>query len=1261
MKTLLSTIALVFAVSLAAAAVQIGNEQIVLTTARCAASLSADNGALLKLTQTGKQGSVIHSGEQGLWHARFADNSTLDASAFHLNAADRAFKAQATPDGQSLTLTYSAPELSVIVTVSPAKDGLDFTAQVTPKQKTLLDFALPGRLRFDPAELTRFISPLGSGTSVGIACNARFFQEQPQDKPSGWRPQAAGTQGYAKLYGGPLDQRADQDAPVPLTVTAQATEWLGQALAGRLGGASAVVNRPPTRAQADLVLVDSANGPYFSASHLGGAGYIWRLGGGVREQERKYALDLVLASVEHLAASAPAGRTKIGLLALDRGPETGGWSDVTVKEWAARLRQSRPVASGKLEFVEIPSATAMLAAAASNDFLVILNPYGEWAPAPDPGGMDATVTAVGQYVRAGGNWFEVGGYPFYYEMRPVRYLNLSSNYPPAFADFFHLDTAVGAASIYRIQPQTHAPWAAAQNHDLIFIPGKLGLGGDEQGGYCDRAFSAFIPAGQTWRPPTVRIAVGNSAPEDLVAYTAANAFTKPLQDKMSPELLTKFRNSVMVFYTGSAREKTERLDLLPRPTLIHFSDYLKGGFDKEYPDHLPPNPRFGTPAEMRQFFDEAHKRGHMVMPYTNPTWWCDHPQGPTFEREGEAPLLKTLDGKPRYERYSTNDGWTVCHWHPAVQAANRKTVRQFTDEYPVDVLFQDQVGARGWEYDTNPASPTPYAYTEGLLSQAAEDAKIKPLSTEGGWDRVVNYEAQLCGMTWSIVPTEGGPSWIRKLEWEYPTETWSVFPVAQYIAHDKTMMLHHDLGQFVTNRETLAWTLGLGFGLSYRTGAADLTRDTKRQWLLWLDRLQKSVSARGIGEPVTGFEHDRAGTGGEGVMRAGYGPVRLIANLEPQPRTENGKALASYGFYATAPGMVAGNLQRVGSADFGDEGVSFVTEGNAKQGDLWVYAPGEQTVTVEAPAGMTGQVTATVDGQAPAKTTVTAGTLSLRLPSKSAAARTAPPAELAGKAPRDWPGEKPAVGVLDFGPSIAASWIKLTPAEWVESLSNSELAKNQGVPVRRLTTAAEIMAALQAGPTKWLGIINPYGEQFPATGPGKWKESLDAIRSYVNRGGVWWEVAGYTFHRAIFQTADGAWDGEPVGPSGMGYMGLPVGGGEVDQAAEALHVPAEGQAWLGGDLARRIGSAVSVVNRGAPRGTEDPGHVTLVAGEEQDLIAGYRLEGWGWLWRCGGFDPNPQVLLPTVAASLEHIYATPSAPVVVGGVRYLWHAKLQAQ
>jgi hypothetical protein len=537
--------------------------------------------------------------------------------------------------------------------------------------------------------------------------------------------------------------------------------------------------------------------------------------------------------------------------------------------------------------------------------------------------------------------------------------------------------------------------------------------------------------GQVHAAETVsRLLVGQPAPESLRAYTRLNGIQRRLEDKTPPELLAKFKQAVLVFYAGNCAEKLAHLDKLPVPTLVHFSDYLKGGFDKEYPDHLPPRAAFGTPAEFRRFFDRCHDLGHLVMPYTNPTWWCDHPRGPTFQRAGDAPLLRTRDGKLSCERYAANDGYTVCHWHPAVQQANRETVRQFCEDYPVDVLFQDQCGARSWHYDLNPASPTPYAYADGLVSMVAEDSARKPLSTESGWDRVVNYESQLCGLSWQLVPTEGGPEWRRFLKHEYPPQTWDIFPVAQYIAHDKTALLHHDLGQFVTNPEIVAWTLGLGFGMSYSCAAASLAHDGPREWLRWLDRLQKSVCARYVGQPLQAFEHDRGRqptVEDDGILRAVYAierpgqtgptpmpapgephvPLQVVANLGPESRVERGRHLTAHGFHVTAPGLIAGRLRKVGATDYGADGVSFVVEGDTRRADVWVYSPAEREVAVELPSGMVGDVTVALDGAQPTAVRAAEGVVRFRLPERPGRSRVTVPAPLAGKAPRDWPGAKP--------------------------------------------------------------------------------------------------------------------------------------------------------------------------------------------------------------------------------------------------------------
>jgi len=963
------------------------HDAIVLENENGAVHFSTNNGSIAVLRQKGQPDSILRSGEEGLWLVRFADGSQISAADFDSSSTEQIFQCVSDPQTGALKMKFQSTEIKVVIAVAPGIDGVEFTGEITPQSKTILDFALPARLRFKPEQLDRFICPMDGNRSVGTAFKSAFFQRQSHKEPTAWQPgPAAGPKGYISLFGSPLEQRDDSEASTTLHITPAGREWFGSRIADRLEGSKALVNRPSPRRHTDLILVDSPQGPYFAASHLGGQGALWRIGGRIDNPEKLNARLMIMAAIRKLMASSTEDRRRLGLVALDRGPEKGSWTAIKVDEWLQAFQLMSAAANREDHVEKLTTVEAMMDALKSEKFLAILNPYGEWIPTPDEGGMDATIEAIREYVKTGGHWFEAGGYPFYYALQPARYFSYNTSYPAAFADFFHLDTQVGSASIYRVQPRQHAPWEGANNPELIFVPGRLACGGDEQGGYCDRAFATYVPAGETWRSPRVRLVMGRSAVEDLRTYCEANMINRSLEDKMPAETLEKLKNSVMVYYAGNCREKLEHLELLPVPSQIHFADYLKGGFDKQYPDHLPPHPNFGTPEELRNFFDRCRELGHLVMPYTNPTWWCDGPKGPTFEREGEAPLLRNLDGSLSRERYAANEGYTICHWHPAVQAANRKTLRQFSKDFPVGILLQDQCGARRWRYDMNPASPTPYAYTEGLLSMIAEDCKTKPLSTESGWDQVVNYESQLCGMSWSIVPTEGGPQWRTLMKYQYPPETWEIFPLAQHIAHDKVAMLYHDLGQFVTNREVLAWTLGLGFCMSYRVRAETLKQDTRREWLKWLDRIQKSVCSRYVGKSIHSFEHDRSSATDlqdDGIMRATYGSVEIVANLGPEVRIEGHRELAPHGFYAAAPGMIAASLSRSGEIDFGDDGISFVVEMEAQRMDVWVYAHSGSEVCIELPDSRQGNMLLVFDDDSEIQSAVKDGVLRFRLSGKA--------------------------------------------------------------------------------------------------------------------------------------------------------------------------------------------------------------------------------------------------------------------------------------
>ena len=1226
------------------------------------------NGAILRIRQDGVDTPLLRSGEHGLWRLVFEGNQALSAAEFSAEAAERRFAYSVSPGDEALEMVYEAPQASVIVTATAAEKWIDLRAEVTPHRGTLLSLDLPARLRFSPETTDRLVFPANGNSSVGTAFRGAFFAPQPTEQPTGWTSGPAGSAGYEALLGGALDQRPDADEPVALRVTEEGRQWLGDRVIHAVEGARALVNRPSTREQTDVVLVDSPNGPYFAGSRLGGEGALWRLGGRVGDTETGTALRLVEATVRHLVTSSGGGRTRIGLIALANGPEKGSWGNVTVADWRRRLGALESGLDPAVELSELDSPRAVLDALADDEYLAILNPYGEWAPVLQEGGMPQTVAAVGAYVRGGGNWFEVGGYPFYYEMLPLRFLTHSTTYPPGFADFIHLDTlpeqtgAAGHCSVYGIRPQMPAPWAGARDRASIFVPGRLECGGDEAGGYCVHAFATYVEAGAQWSAPAARIHVGSQAPQSIATYCHANGIDRRLEEKMAPEVYSRFRDSVLVYYAGNCAEKIANLHRLPVPSQVHFADYLKGGFDKQYPDHLPVRPDFGTPEQFRELFDRAHELGHLVVPYTNPTWWCDHPRGPTFEAEGEAPLLRLLDGGLSYERYGNNDGYTVCHWHPAVQAANRETVRQFTEEYPVDVLFQDQCGARGWRYDKNPASPTVYAYIDGLLSMVAEDSLLKPLSTESGWDRVAQYEAQLCGMSWAIVPTESGPEWRTLMRNEYPPNTWEVFPLAQYVAHDKAAMIHHDLGQFVTNREVLAWTLGLGFCMSYRTAATALDNQANLSWLRWLDRIQKSVCARYVGRPLTGLAHERGEPteDDDGLLHAQYEDLRITANLGPTARHVEGYELAPYGFVARAPELLAGSLSSVGDHRYGETGIDFVCETDEGMTEVYVYAPEQSVATIELPAVGDGPVLVQFDGAPPLPAQVRDRRLELRLPGAEDPRAVAPPPDLADTAPADRPGDRPAVGVLDFGAGVEPSWTTISPQQWLDALSTSALVTRHGLRVVKLDTVAKVTDALGAGPRHWLCIINPYGEGYPAPGPGRWRETLDAIIRYVNNGGSWWETGGYTFYRSIYPR-EGGWDGDSSGPQGMASVGLAVGPGEVDEPLQPLTVTPTGEEWLSAEVAQVVGTGRCMVNRGLPRQPGAYTHTALVAGETADYIGGYRLDGWGWLWRIGGFYPDPAVVLPVVTDVTEYLYTHPPLPAEGRGVPRLFHAVVRGR
>jgi hypothetical protein len=210
---------------------------------------------------------------------------------------------------------------------------------------------------------------------------------------------------------------------------------------------------------------------------------------------------------------------------------------------------------------------------------------------------------------------------------------------------------------------------------------------------------------------------------------------------------------------------------------------------------------------------------------------------------------------------------------------------------------------------------------------------VLPVGTENGFDAVMNPETMFCGVCWGLIPTEYDPDWVSLWRDRYAPGTWTTRPLALWLAHDKVVFTMHDLGQFVTNRETLAWTLALGYDLSIRTSADEVQRTPSDPWITWIAALQKDFGPHIIGAPLTDWREIQPG-----VFRATYGSTIVLANTTAAPAIVDANAtLSPYGFLIVDPvdRAQAGSVVRYHGKDY-TKGMDFI----AKSGNIETFTPG---------------------------------------------------------------------------------------------------------------------------------------------------------------------------------------------------------------------------------------------------------------------------------------------------------------------------------
>jgi hypothetical protein len=252
-------------------------------------------------------------------------------------------------------------------------------------------------------------------------------------------------------------------------------------------------------------------------------------------------------------------------------------------------------------------------------------------------------------------------------------------------------------------------------------------------------------------------------------------------------------------------------------------------------------------------------------------------------------------GAPVTEQFGDHDGYVVSPSAPSVRHRAQAEIERWRTDVPADCLFFDQIGARPWRRDFNPASTSPLAYDDAWLSLFAPYGD-RCLMVEDGWDRLAS----------SFSGFQGGLLLMEREHSEPDTHwgagNWQPYPLADWLLHDKVLLYQHDLyeGTMTIDPEVLTWNEAFGFILSY-----DWSAGLGGRWLGIASAFQRALGPYYAGVALTSYRQLA-----DGVTETRFGSYSVVANWTGSSYELDGYSIAPRGFLARTDdgSLVAGEF-----------------------------------------------------------------------------------------------------------------------------------------------------------------------------------------------------------------------------------------------------------------------------------------------------------------------------------------------------------------
>lgn len=468
-------------------------------------------------------------------------------------------------------------------------------------------------------------------------------------------------------------------------------------------------------------------------------------------------------------------------------------------------------------------------------------------------------------------------------------------------------------------------------------------------------YDTWIDPKQSWKSPTVVIEVGGDYEDSIVSYRELNKMDeyKSLADKLGKEKdhyfeLPLYKADISAIKDGSwSNFSSQLVDKMNYDGILHLVGFQTGGHDENYPDFIPPDPKWGSDADFQAFVKHAKEKGNKIVPYTNMSWWGKHsptlaslPAGTTLDSLAVQKETKTIS----VESYGMHEGYVVNPGDPFFRKRVAEEHEKLIGTAGFDGVFEDQWGIRNSPYVFNDAKPEgtdpSTAYFAGVRQYF--DSLKNNIYIEDGTDVLADDTVGFMGSTYL---------W-DQLGYRKNTATYTdYYPLSGMLMRDKVMFYQHNLAAetMTSSQDMLRWNLAMGYNLS-----ADFYNGVSNPWVDQIGVLQKFVLSRYVDSLVQSFEQLS-----DAATKTDFGAYAVTANWDAK------NAYAVDGDVSLAPGgydvssddgsVRAGNYSRYNGLDLdaGDHNlvelrgkdsvrvyqpIGYDTTLKIKKGDKWKHA-----------------------------------------------------------------------------------------------------------------------------------------------------------------------------------------------------------------------------------------------------------------------------------------------------------------------------------